>query len=268
MSTNARMRRTVGIAAGVGTHLLFAFTVWQLFWFLKGRSSQVSDDWIAVDTALALQFAIPHSLLLLPSTRRSISVLIGSAFYGLLFCVATCASLLLMFVFWRTSEVPFWGLSGMGRLAVEGAFVGSWVALLYSISLTGLGYQTGLTPWLRWFRGQDQPRRGFNPRGAYLWIRHPVYLSFLGLIWFNPAMSLDRLLLAGVWTAYILIGSYLKDERLAFYVGEPYREYQTRVTGFPLAFLGPLAKRRGVHNAKPVEQLATLPTGETSKMAA
>ena len=32
-----RLRRTMGLAAGVATHLLFGFTVWHLFYFLKGR---------------------------------------------------------------------------------------------------------------------------------------------------------------------------------------------------------------------------------------
>lgn len=61
-------------------------------------------------------------------------------------------------------------------------------------------------------------------------------------------MSSDRLLLAGIWTIYILVGSYLKDERLAFYAGQAYRDYQTQVTGFPFVYLGPLAKRKRVAN--------------------
>jgi protein-S-isoprenylcysteine O-methyltransferase Ste14 len=205
---------------------------------------------------------------LLPSTRRKISHTIGSAFYGLLFCVATCLSLLCLFAYWRTSSTPVWDLSGIGRTVVEVAFIGSWISLLYSISLTGLGYQTGWTPWWHWFRNREQPRRGFTPRGAYLWIRHPVYLSFLGLIWFNPAVTMDRLLLAGIWSGYILVGSYLKDERLAFYVGQPYRDYQSRVIGYPLALFGPLARTRPVVNAECDEQIPEKPIGTSSKVAA
>jgi hypothetical protein len=39
----------------------------------------------------------------------------------------------------------------------------------------------------------------------------PVYLSFLGLIWFAP---LDRVVLMSAWSAYIFVGSVLKDRRL------------------------------------------------------
>ncbi len=63
------------------------------------------------------------------------------------------------------------------------------------------------------------PRREFNPRGAYRVFRHPVYLSFLGLVWFRPDMTLDHAVLTGVWTGYIFYGSTLKDRRLVHYLG-------------------------------------------------
>jgi protein-S-isoprenylcysteine O-methyltransferase Ste14 len=125
---------------------------------------------------------------------------------------------------------------------VELAFLVSWGALIYSLWLTGFGYQTGLAPWWAWVRRQEMPRRGFKPRGAYLVLRHPVYLSFLGLIWFNPLMTFDRMLLALAWSAYIFIGSCLKDRRLVYYMGERYRDYQRHVPAYPFIPYGPLGK--------------------------
>ncbi len=75
-----------------------------------------------------------------------------------------------------------------------------------------------------------------------MWLRHPVYLSFLGLIWFTPRMSVDHAILTGIWTVYILVGSHLKDQRLAYYVGATYRHYQQQVAGYPLVFSGPLGR--------------------------
>ena len=49
----APMRRTVGIVIGVGTHLLFAVTVWHLFWFLKGVPLNAAR-WSGVGTGSAL----------------------------------------------------------------------------------------------------------------------------------------------------------------------------------------------------------------------
>ena len=118
----------------------------------------------------------------------------------------------------------------------------SWVGLLYSLWLSGMGYQTGLLPWLYWLRRRQLPRREFLQSGLFKWMRHPVYLSFLGLIWFTPRMTLDHVILTGVWTVYIYLGSYLKDQRLLHYIGEPYRHYMRRVPGFPLIGLGILGR--------------------------
>ena len=49
----------------------------------------------------------------------------------------------------------------------------------------------------------------------------------MGLIWFTPDMTIDRAALVAIWTVYIFLGSYLKDLRLIYYVGNAYREYQT-----------------------------------------
>jgi hypothetical protein len=69
-----------------------------------------------------------------------------------------------------------------------------------------------------------------------------VYLSFLGLIWFTPRMTLDHALLTAIWTAYVFVGSVLKDRRLEFYLQDEYRQYAARVPGYPGMFLGPLAR--------------------------
>jgi hypothetical protein len=74
-------------------------------------------------------------------------------------------------------------------------------------------------------------------------LRHPVYLSFLGLIWFTPVMTFDHAVLTGIWTVYIFIGSILKDERLRYYLGESYAGYMSQVAGYPGIFIGPLGRR-------------------------
>jgi len=73
-------------------------------------------------------------------------------------------------------------------------------------------------------------------------LRQPVYLAFLGLVWLTPVVTLDRALLIVVWTADIYVGSVLKDRRLLLFIGSPYREYQSRVPGYPGIPLGPLAR--------------------------
>ncbi|HBJ34988.1 MAG TPA: hypothetical protein DDZ51_09555 [Planctomycetaceae bacterium] len=250
----SRLNRTLGIAYAFGNQVLFIITVWNLFWFLRdGAMTSAKDHWLIRDCTLAVFFAISHSVMLVPKTRKFLGKWIPSAFYDSTFCVVTCISLLALFFGWRTSETVLWHASGSIETIIRLCFYISWGALLYSLALTGLGYQNGWTPFYHWLRREKSPRREFKPRGAYKLIRHPVYLSFLGLVWFTPRMSLDHAALTVIWTAYIFYGSFLKDRRLEHFIGEPYRQYESRVSGYPLVPLGPLSKKAIRINASPTE---------------
>lgn len=237
--------RGAGVAFGLATQAFFIVTVWGLFWYLYGEDEPGrirAPHWLAVDTLLALQFAVVHSALLLPSVRARIGRVLPPALFGSLYCVATCVGLWLIIGYWQTTAASIWNLHDAAAFAVRAAFIGSWGALFYSLSLSGFGYQTGWTQFKYWFRHEKLPRRGLVEHGAYCWLRHPGYLSFLGLIWFTPHMTLDHAVLTGIWTCYIFIGSVLKDQRLLFYLRDEYRDYASRVPGYPGMLIGPLAR--------------------------
>lgn len=231
----------VGLISGAATQLLFLYTALNLFFFLRdGASVSVHRPWL--NLFLALFFAWPHSLLLVPSIQKRIKTWIPGGLMGCVHCFMTCVSLLCMFALWTRTEGGLWHLTGSAAIAMQIGFYGSWLALFYSLYLTGLGYQTGLTQWLYWARKVKPPRREFVQRGAYKWLRHPVYLSFLGLIWFTPDMTWDHVILTVVWTIYIFVGSYAKDRRLLHFIGEAYTEYARKVPGYPLIGFGPLGR--------------------------
>ncbi|PQO46831.1 methyltransferase family protein [Blastopirellula marina] len=255
-----------GVLVGLITQSFFAYTAICLFFFLKDGGSPEKPFRPILNVLLTLQFAIPHSLLLWPPASRALQRWIPKAFYGSFYCVVTCLSLVLLFRFWTTSAYAVWDLTGTSAAIVQWLFLLSWGALIYSLSLTGLGYQTGLTQWWAWLRNISLPRRGVPTAGAYHWLRHPVYLSFMGLIWFTPRMTLDHVVLTAVWTAYLVVGSYLKDERLAFYLGESYRSYQRSVPGFSLFGSRLLGSRES--GAEPAESPAAWPLKLESSAAA
>lgn len=228
------MRRLLGISFGLGTQAVFLATLWPLYCFLRNDYAAAPEGSLWIDAALALGFAVPHSILLYPPTRRLITRWLPSELYGCLFCLVTCASLLLQFSLWRGSQSVAWSWPERFQPAIRAAFLCSWGLTFYTLWLTGLEYQTGLGPWWHWVRGRTVPRRQFHPRGAYRLMRHPVYLSFLGLVWFTPVVTADRALLIGIWTAYVFVGSYLKDRRLSQVLGEAYVQYAHEVPAYPL----------------------------------
>ena len=236
--------RVAGITFGAGAQFGFLLTVPFLFRFLRYGGEGLADRWLFRDALLALQFAVSHSLLLHPATKRRITRWLPSDLYGCLFAACTCVSLALVVGYWKRGAGVLWDLRGVSMILVLAGFYLSWISLFYSLWLNGLGYQTGLIPFLNWMAGRTSRPRALYEAGIYGVLRHPVYLSFLGLIWFTPRMTWDHVLLTTLWTIYIFVGSHLKDERIAFYVGESYRGYQARVPGFPFVPWGPLARRR------------------------
>jgi protein-S-isoprenylcysteine O-methyltransferase Ste14 len=237
--------RALGAVLAVAAHLTLAVTVWYLFPFLMGGaaadSGEAAPGWWWRDALLVLQFALPHSTMLYPPVRARLERYVPRPLYGCLFTLTTGVCLLVLIHGWRASPVTLWALDGWPKLAVNAAYVLSWAGMVYGLSLSGFGQQTGWTPFWRWFRGLPPARREFAVRGAFRVLRHPVYLSFLGQVWFTPIMTADRALLVGLLTAYVAVGSVLKDRRLTFYLGDVYRRYQARVPGYPLAW-GPLGR--------------------------
>src|SRR5207244_3234927 len=55
--------------------------------------------------------------------------------------------------------------------------------------------------------------------------------------------------LNAVWTCYVFVGSYFKDRRLEFFLGDVYRDYEARVPGYPLVGPGPLGRVARVPSA-------------------
>lgn len=236
--------RISGIAFGAGTQLFFLWTVVYLFLFLRYGGTHTSSHWLWGDSLLAIGFAVPHSILLVPAVQKSIKRWLPAGLIGCLHCSVTCVSLLVMFRYWGTTSTTLWKATGVAEFLILCGFYGSWAALFYSLYLTGMGYQTGLTQWWYWLLKKQPPRREFVLRGAYHWMRHPIYMSFLGLIWFTPTMTLDHAVLTGVWTVYIYAGSYFKDKRMIKFLGEEYREYARKVSGLPIIGFGPLLKMK------------------------
>ncbi len=238
------LTRVCGIVFGIGTQLLFCWTVVQLFLFLRYGGTHSYRNGLMADCILSVGFALPHSLLLAPPIQARMKIWMPAGLMGCVHCSVTCITLLWLFQCWSLNSTSLWKATGYIEMAILLGFYGSWIALFYSLYITGMGYQTGLTQWWYWFRRQRSPKREFVESGLYRWMRHPIYMSFLGLIWFTPNMTLDHAVLTGIWTAYIYLGSFAKDQRMLRFVGAEYRAYAARVTGLPLIGFGPLRRMK------------------------
>lgn len=62
--------------------------------------------------------------------------------------------------------------------------------------------------------------------GMYRHMRHPLYTFGLGLLWLSPSVSVNRLVVALAFTAYILIGIIFEERKLLREFGSAYAEYK------------------------------------------
>jgi protein-S-isoprenylcysteine O-methyltransferase Ste14 len=64
--------------------------------------------------------------------------------------------------------------------------------------------------------------------GLYGWVRHPLYLFGLVLLWLTPTVSRNLLTVYVLLTVYIFIGATLEENRLLDEFGATYSDYRSR----------------------------------------
>lgn len=110
--------------------------------------------------------------------------------------------------------------------------VGALVGLVVSVQSTDLWAFAGLRQAAAYLRGERLPLpvEPLQQGGMYRYVRHPLYFFSLLLIWANPRMSLNMLLVNSLLTLYILVGSVVEERRLLRIYGAQYRAYQQSVS--------------------------------------
>ncbi len=132
--------------------------------------------------------------------------------------------------YWVDMRPNLLPLPQWAQLIVMALYVLSWLFMFWSMFATGLFRQSGIEQWWLGLRGK-QIKHELLQSGPYKLCRHPIYASFLGMIWFTPNMSIDRLYLSLFWSAYILLGASLKERRLRR--NKKYQNYSQKVPAFP-----------------------------------
>ena len=111
-----------------------------------------------------------------------------------------------------------WAMIGIQALALGG--------LGWTVLRTGPLHFAGLEQiWTK----QPAAESPLQVRGLYCYVRHPLYMFSLILLWLTPTMTANLLILYALTTLYFLVGSVHEERRLLAEFGEAYRDYQQRV---------------------------------------
>ena len=178
---------------------------------------------ILIDVALFSVFALHHSVFarrpvrafvqrhVPPHLERSAYVWVAS-----LMLIAVCAM-------WRAVPGALWQLQppwSWATLAVQVA--GLWVTLRAATVIDPLDLAG-----LRW--KQPDGRFEFRTAGPYGWVRHPIYLGWMLLVFSVGTMTMTRLVFAVVNSVYILIAIPLEERTIRASSEGAYDDYMRQV---------------------------------------
>jgi len=191
-----------------------------------GLSERAAFAW---DGLLSLLFFVQHSGMLRKPFRSHLSRMIPAAYHQALFAIVSGITLTVLVLLWQPSSLSLYELRGLPRCLVRGCFFLAIAGFAWGALLLRLFDPFGRTPIIAHRQGRPLPPQPLVVRGPYRFIRHPLYLFTLMVIWSCPQMTADRLLFNLLWSLWIFTGTILEEADLLADFGEGYHAYQQQV---------------------------------------
>lgn len=184
---------------------------------------------LAADAALITVFALHHSLFarervkdwlaraVPPSRLRSVYVWIAS-----LLLVIVCVS-------WRPIGGVLYGATGMSAIALTAVqLAGLWITARGVARIDPLEL-AGIRPAAR--------AEGLQVTGPYRWVRHPLYLGWVLMVFGAARLTGDRLAFAAMTTAYLVVAIPWEERSLRRTFGNAYDRYMREVRWRMIPFI-------------------------------
>lgn len=222
-------RILAGLSAIVGGGALVAFIV-----FLYAGSVPGIDLGLGVvgaltlDASLCLVFFLQHSGMIRPASRSRMSRLIPEQHLGAVFSIVSGAVLWGLLILWQESTFILASADGLLHGSLQAVFLLALGVNAWGIWSLRSADIFGVRPLLRGSNTTHAPG-SIVLRGPYRWVRHPLYLTTLVMIWAQPDLTADRLLFDLLFTGWIIWGTVLEERDLVAAHGAAYREYQQKV---------------------------------------
>jgi methanethiol S-methyltransferase len=184
---------------------------------------------LILDACLSLTFFLQHSCMVRRSFRQFLARLIPETYISAIYAISSGIVLIVVVVFWQETSGAVAHAEGAVRLLLRAAFAASIVGLYWGVKSLGFFDAFGVGEILNHLRNKKLKKMTLSIRGPYRWVRHPLYLFVMIMIWSCPDLTLDRLLFNILWTVWIFIGTLLEEFDLLSQFGEEYRQYQRTV---------------------------------------
>lgn len=129
--------------------------------------------------------------------------------------------------YWRLPDQILWAAPAPWRWLMRGIQLAGLLGLIAAVFETNTGEYAGLAQ-LRpgWSPDAKEPMR---LSGLYCLVRHPIYFFSLPLIWLSPAITVNGLTIAILFTLYFYFGAKHEETGLRAEFGPAYDAYRQQV---------------------------------------
>ncbi len=181
------------------------------------------------DGLLSVIFFVQHSGMVRRGFRDRLSNFIPPLYHGALYTIVSGVVLTTLIVFWQGSGISLYELQSPSRWFVRGFLFMTIAGSFWAIFSLRAFDTFGLAPIRVELSGKRMQSQQFVVRGPYLWVRHPLYVLVILMLWSCPDLTADRLLFNVLWTVWICVGAVLEEADLVADFGEKYSDYQSKV---------------------------------------
>jgi protein-S-isoprenylcysteine O-methyltransferase Ste14 len=188
-----------------------------------------SPEALAWNLALCLAFFVQHSAMIRTPFRRRLQGVVSTHYHGAVYSIASGAVLLALVLAWQSVGTPLVSAQGAARWAARAVYVAGIAGFVWGVLSLHSFDAFGAGTIRAHLKGKPPRSTRFVVRGPYRWVRHPLYLFSLLLIWSSPDVTTDRLLFNACFTVWIFVGSWLEERDLVEELGDAYRAYQRDV---------------------------------------
>ena len=184
---------------------------------------------LAINAALLGLFAVQHSGMARPAFKRWLCRFIPRPVERSTYVLASNLAMIALFALWQPFGGSIWQVTSTGgQAAIYTLYALGWLTVLVSTFLIDHFDLFGLRQTFRAFLGKEYTPPKFVMPLPYKFVRHPLYVGWLMVIWSTPSMTLPHLFFAVMVTGYIFVGIFLEERDLSNAHPE-YVEYRRRV---------------------------------------
>ena len=214
-------------------YFLFSYSVT----FGEITEGTIAPGAIVFDIALFSVFALHHSIFARIPVRARVRRIVPAQLERSAYVWVASLMLIGVCYGWRAVPGVLWQVSRPWSWAIMAVqLVGIWLALRSAAVIDGLdlaGVRQVSTPPPS--RDEVPARFGetspveFKTEGPYGWVRHPIYLGWILVVFCVGTMSMTRFVFAAISSLYLLIAIPFEERTLRAQSAGSYDDYRRRV---------------------------------------